>query len=141
MFSIFCLFYFLFPDLSFCCCWEKRIRLHSLTYSPLFHSFLFLSTFSVQKKPSRGVLRKMCFENMQPIYRRTPLAEVWFKQSCSSIRLVAPNWFLLNSLQIPKLLESWFSKNQFFQESGFLGSDSWTGVHSAGLGFRSSQNV
>ena len=26
-----------------------------------------------QKQPSRGVVNKMCFENMQPIYRRTPM--------------------------------------------------------------------
>ena len=29
--------------------------------------------FSIQKQPSRGVLRKRCSENMQQIYRRTPM--------------------------------------------------------------------
>ena len=30
-----------------------------------------------QKQPSWGVLRKKCSENIQQIYRRTPMSEVW----------------------------------------------------------------
>ena len=29
-----------------------------------------------QKQPARGVLRKSCFENMQQIYRRTPMSSI-----------------------------------------------------------------
>ena len=29
----------------------------------------------IQKQPSRGVLRKMCSENTQQIYRRTPMSK------------------------------------------------------------------
>ena len=29
--------------------------------------------YRMQKQPSRGVLRKMCFENMQQIYKRTSI--------------------------------------------------------------------
>ena len=30
---------------------------------------------NIQKQPTRGVLRKKCSENMQQIYRRTPMAK------------------------------------------------------------------
>ena len=33
-----------------------------------------------QKQPSRGVLRKMCSENMQQIYRRTPMPKCDFSK-------------------------------------------------------------
>ena len=35
-----------------------------------FHHFV---TKNVQKQPSRGVIRKRCSDNMQQIYRRTPV--------------------------------------------------------------------
>ena len=34
---------------------------------------------AIQKQPSRRVLRKMCFENMQQIYRRTPMRKSDFR--------------------------------------------------------------
>ena len=34
---------------------------------------LHLLVSTLQKQPSKGVLRKMCSENMQQIYRRTPM--------------------------------------------------------------------
>ena len=33
-----------------------------------------------QKQPSRGVLRKRCSENMQQIYRRTPMPKCDFNK-------------------------------------------------------------
>ena len=35
---------------------------------------------SFQKKPSRGVLRKECSENMQQMYRRTPMLKCDFNK-------------------------------------------------------------
>ena len=35
-------------------------------------------TFEFQKQPSSGVLRKRCSENMQQIYRRTPIPKLHF---------------------------------------------------------------
>ena len=35
---------------------------------------------SLQKQPSRGVLRKRCSENMRQIYRRTPMPKCDFKK-------------------------------------------------------------
>ena len=36
---------------------------------------------NIQKQPSRGVLRKICSENMRQIYRRTPVIK-WTFKSC-----------------------------------------------------------
>ena len=46
-----------------------------------------------QKQPSRGVLKKRCCENMQQIYRRTPLPkcnfiEISLRHWCSSVNLL-----------------------------------------------------
>ena len=38
-----------------------------------FSSSLSLLKWKIQKQPSRGVLIKRCSENMQQIYRRTPM--------------------------------------------------------------------
>ena len=37
-----------------------------------------LSYYNCQKHPPLGVLRKRCFENMQQIYRRTPMPKCDF---------------------------------------------------------------
>ena len=36
--------------------------------------------FELQKQPPRGVLRKRCSENIQEIYRRTPVQKCDFKK-------------------------------------------------------------
>ena len=38
----------------------------------------------IQKQPSRGVLRKKCFENLQQIYRGTPMTRCEFNKVSSS---------------------------------------------------------
>ena len=35
---------------------------------------------SMQKQPSRGVLRKKCSENMQQLYKRTPMPKCDFNK-------------------------------------------------------------
>ena len=35
-------------------------------------------TYVIQKQPPRGVLKKRCSENMQQIYRRTPMPKYDF---------------------------------------------------------------
>ena len=43
--------------------------------------FIQFNIFSiVQKQPSRGVLRKRCYENMQQIYKRTPMPKCDFNK-------------------------------------------------------------
>ena len=39
-----------------------------------------------QKQPSRGVLRKRCSENMQHIYRRTPMPKCDFNKVALQLR-------------------------------------------------------
>ena len=36
--------------------------------------------YILQKQPPKGVLRKRCSENMQPIYRRTPMPKCGFNK-------------------------------------------------------------
>ena len=38
------------------------------------------------KQPSRGVLRKMCSENMQQIYRRTPMSKCDFNKAIKAMQ-------------------------------------------------------
>ena len=45
-----------------------------------FHYFSETISSSRQKQPSRAVLRKRCFENMQQIYRRTPMSSYNFNK-------------------------------------------------------------
>ena len=40
---------------------------------------------SLQKHPSRGVLRKRCSENMQPIYRRKPMPKSDFNKVATQL--------------------------------------------------------
>ena len=37
----------------------------------------------IQKQPFRGILRKRCSENMQQIYRRTPMPKFDFNKNTS----------------------------------------------------------
>ena len=41
-----------------------------------------------QKQPRRGVLRKMYFENMKEIYRRTPLSKFKFNKVAKQSNLL-----------------------------------------------------
>ena len=42
--------------------------------------FIIIFAWNIQKQPSRGVLRKSCSENMQQIYRRTPMSKCDFNK-------------------------------------------------------------
>ena len=63
----------------------------------------FAKFLKTQKQPSRGVLRKRCSENMQQIYRRTPMPKWGFnkvpKHGCSSVNLlhISRTTFLKNT--------------------------------------------
>ena len=51
----------------------------------LIHLNDFCDTNTIQKQPSRGVLAKRCSENMQQIYRRTPMLNC---DGCSPVNLL-----------------------------------------------------
>ena len=40
---------------------------------------------NVQKQPTRGVLKKRCYENMQQIYRRTPMPKSDFNKAAKQL--------------------------------------------------------
>ena len=40
---------------------------------------------SVHKQPPRGVLKKRCYENMQQIYRRTPMPKCHFNKAAKQL--------------------------------------------------------
>ena len=45
-------------------------------------------SFKLQKQPSRGVFKKRCSENMQPIYKKTPIPKCDFKKlTCNFIEI------------------------------------------------------
>ena len=46
----------------------------------IFLTYSFFKCSNFQKQPSRGVLRKRCSENMQQIYRRTPMPKCDFNK-------------------------------------------------------------
>ena len=43
--------------------------------------------FKLQKQPSRSVLKKRCFENMQQIYRRIPMPTCDFNKVAAALQL------------------------------------------------------
>ena len=43
----------------------------NMCFKQLFNSIELASTLIIQNQPSRDVLRKRCYKNMQQIYRRT----------------------------------------------------------------------
>ena len=47
-------------------------------YSIIFIQYPYLYSFNNQKQPPRGVPRKRCSENMQQIYKRTPMPKCDF---------------------------------------------------------------
>ena len=60
--------------------------------------------FTVQKQPSRGVLKQRCSENMQQIYRRTPMPKCYFNKVATvlkSLRHVCSPVNLLHILRTP----------------------------------------
>ena len=65
----------------------------------------------MQKQSSRGVLGKRCSENMQQIYRRTPMPKCdfnkvacnhWVAASVSSIIYILANVLFYSGREIPK---------------------------------------
>ena len=66
------------------------IRLHIIANLKdvliLFISVVEFTFYSSQKQPSRGILRKKCSENMQQIYRRTPMPKYDFNKVAKHIR-------------------------------------------------------
>ena len=56
--------------------------LHSVSFNSYSVSFLLSCTLlsHLQKQPPRGILEKRCSENMQQIYRRTPMPKCDFNK-------------------------------------------------------------
>ena len=72
---------------------RKRIREGRRKYFFLQNKLQQLHNIPIQKQPSRGVLRKKSSENMQQIYRRTPMLlcnsiEITLRDVCSSLTLL-----------------------------------------------------
>ena len=62
--------------------YKKHVLVNAKYYS---YMLIQPGNFSVQKQPSRSVLKKMCSENMQQIYRRTPMTKYDFNKVASQI--------------------------------------------------------
>ena len=72
--------------------WESTIPLTATSVSLNWFSGLCIVTFlllfgSFQKQPPRGAPRKRCSENIQQIYRRTPMPKCAFNKVAKQ-----PNW-------------------------------------------------
>ena len=64
-----------------------------LSVSHFFVGFKWISICSVQKQPSRGVLIKSFSENMQQIYRKTPMPKCDFNKGALLMSL--PGYFTM----------------------------------------------
>ena len=90
---------------------KLRCSLYVFSFWGIFHEKPYKK---FQKQPSRGVLRKRCSENMQQIYRRTPIPkgdvnfiEISLRYGCSPVNLLhifrtpfpknTSRWLLLTS--------------------------------------------
>ena len=56
----------------------NQTRSHKIT-------LLHVIAFHLQKQPTRGVLRKRCSENMQQVYRRTPMSKCDFNKAATQL--------------------------------------------------------
>ena len=72
-------------DLSYLIVYLSTIN--SLSVCLLFCYHLMFLMSSAQKQTSRGVLRKRCSENIQQIYRRTPMPKCDFNKVATKITL------------------------------------------------------
>ena len=65
-----------------------------------------VTSLTVQKQPSRGVLMKRCSENMQQIYKKTPMPKCDFnKVACNFIEIALRHGYLpVNLLYIIRTL-------------------------------------
>ena len=59
----------------------------------------------IQKQPSRGVRRKRCSENMQQIYRRTPIPK------CDFNKVEIALWYGFSSVHLLYIFRTPFPKN------------------------------
>ena len=64
----------------------------------------------IQKQPCRGVLRKRCFENMQEIYRRTPMPECDFSKVALQLYWNCTSVWVFSS-KFAAYFQNIFSKN------------------------------
>ena len=70
--------------------WQPSFE-YTLTETSMFKMFATIC-LSVQKQSPRGVPRKKCFEDMQQIYRRTPMPIYDFnKVACNFIEITLPH--------------------------------------------------
>ena len=58
--------------------WSTRILTH-------FHCYYGHEVRKIQKQPLRGVIRKKCSEDMQQIYRRTPMPKCNFNKGAKQL--------------------------------------------------------
>ena len=64
----------------------------------------FFSNLNLQKQHSRGVPRKKCSENMQQIYRRTPMQKCDFNKVLKQLYLKSYWLASLEKKTIPKTI-------------------------------------
>ena len=72
---------------------NKTLQLLWICYALAASQAKLLSATSFQKQPSRGALRKRCSENMQQIYRRTPMRKCDFNKVAKQIAEYFQNTF------------------------------------------------
>ena len=72
-------------------------EIHSCQHNDL---ILIHLTEKSQKQPSRGVLRKMCSENIQQVYRRTPMPKCDFNKVSLQLIEITHGYSPVNLLRI-----------------------------------------
>ena len=98
----------------------RALRIFYIKFFPWrcsFHDIHFVKSWHSQKQPSRVVLKKRCSENMQQIYRRTPMPkflcnfiEIALRHGCSLVNLLrifrtlfprnTSRWLFLHSVNV-----------------------------------------
>ena len=98
--------------------WQKLLRTNCSHFQKVVKE-QYTENSSFQKHPSRGVLRKRCSENIQQIYRRTPMRkcdfnkvarqffEITLSHGCSPVNLL----YILQTH--PDDCFCWFNPQQF----------------------------
>ena len=108
-----------FQNRYFLCNTAKRLLLNLYTIlivaAPFFLPYLYvgtcmLSSYFLQKQPPRGVPMKMCSENIQQIYRRTPMPKCDFNKVAKQLyRNHTLAW--VSSCKFAAYFQNTFSRN------------------------------
>ena len=94
-----------------------------------------LSKLLLQKQPLKGVLEKRCSENMQQIYRRTPMPKCNFNKAAKQLYWYRTSAWVFSS-KFPAYFLNIFSWEHFWVAASAALWSFWAGIVSISLRYK-----